>query len=231
MKKLEIGHNSTFEIRKELISNKDLNGLKLIFLSDFHLNKYSLPIVESLISSLEKIKPDLILLGGDFLDSKGGIPYFELFLSGISPIGKVFAILGNHDYWWQKYLKQCFAKFNVHLLAESETKFYYKEHTILISNNPKSIRLHPFQILLMHKPIKLGASNFDVAFAGHLHGCQFVFWQKDQKLFPGAFFYPMNQLKLQEREFSYFISKGLGDTLPIRYNCKKDFLYLQFTDK
>jgi predicted MPP superfamily phosphohydrolase len=85
----------------------------------------------------------------------------------------------------------------------------------------------------MHKPtdIKHFAERYNLAFAGHLHGCQFVLWKSNQKLFPGNFFYQFNILESIKNNCHYFISKGLGDTLPIRYNCKRDLIFIEVLNK
>jgi uncharacterized protein len=46
-------------------------------------------------------------------------------------------------------------------------------------------------------------------------------------LFPGRFFYKWNILEKQIDGCLYAISKGVGDTLPIRYDCPKDILLVE----
>jgi predicted MPP superfamily phosphohydrolase len=84
-------------------------------------------------------------------------------------------------------------------------------------------------ILCLHQPITLKPRKhpYQLVFAGHLHGSQFVFWQTPQGLYPGRWFYTWNRLQDWRDHCLYIISKGLGDTLPIRYNCKKDMIFVR----
>jgi uncharacterized protein len=86
-----------------------------------------------------------------------------------------------------------------------------------------------FRILCLHQPIDISPfqMEYDLVFAGHLHGCQFVFWETPKGLFPGKFFYRWNILKAQFGNCLYLVSKGLGDTLPIRFNCKRDVVMVE----
>ena len=77
-----------------------LDGLRLIFLSDLHAG----PLVGT--ASLrrwrelaEAERPDLLLIGGDFVESEPGQlpPLLDAF-AGFRPALGTFAVLGNHDY-------------------------------------------------------------------------------------------------------------------------------------
>jgi hypothetical protein len=81
-------------------------------------------------------------------------------------------------------------------------------------------------IAVLHEPVspeKL-KHRCHLAFAGHLHGCQFVFWQHGNDLYPGKLFYRNNFIERRIGRFAYFISRGLGDTLPIRFNCPREIV-------
>lgn len=78
-----------------------LDGLRLVFLSDLHAG----PLVGAAQlrrwrELAEAERPDLLLFGGDFVDSLPQQigPVIEAFASFTAPLG-AFAILGNHDYF------------------------------------------------------------------------------------------------------------------------------------
>lgn len=74
---------------------ESLRGLKVVFGSDFHL----LPDVspEPMVERLMQEKPDLILLGGDYSDTrKQALRLFDAFRALHAPLG-IYAARGNND--------------------------------------------------------------------------------------------------------------------------------------
>lgn len=233
--KLEIGYNHTFEIRKETIFAECKNNFRVLYFSDLHFNKYGGPICDRIIESIRVLNPDVILIGGDLVDSKKGLVYLDKLFSFLSRRENVFVIAGNHDYFFGiESIKDCVTKNNIFWLEKESTKITLKDSSVYISGNLQKSdeKEGDFSILFLHKPINvIKPQNYDLILAGHLHGCQFVFWKSGNALFPGKFFYKWNVLKKKIVNTSYFISKGLGDTLPIRYNCKRDMLLIDVTSK
>jgi predicted MPP superfamily phosphohydrolase len=75
--------------------------LSIAFLTDIHHGPFtSLDYVASVVRTTLALRPDLILLGGDYSlkDSKYIHPCFEVLAGLKAPLG-VFGVLGNHDYW------------------------------------------------------------------------------------------------------------------------------------
>ena len=76
------------------------------------------------------------------------------------------------------------------------------------------------QVLCIHHPGPPAArQGFDLILSGHLHGGQFVFYERGGKLYPGAFAYRWNGLRFQENGHTLLVSRGVRDTLPLRWNC------------
>ena len=71
----------------------------MLFLSDVHLsNRFPAEAVEKLLSQIEALHPDMILLGGDYAESAAWqLQFFEM-LSRIAPPLGIFGVLGNNDY-------------------------------------------------------------------------------------------------------------------------------------
>jgi uncharacterized protein len=234
MKKLEIGYKATFEVRKEIYVLPINQNLKVLYLSDLHLNRFSPDLVHQLCLEIKNLSPDIILLGGDYVDTQKGLVPFEILLNALSFHKHIFAIAGNHDQWFGlEKLHPLFLKNNIVWLEQQSIVLEIKGLKVRIDGNlpllaPNSVDV---SILCLHKPIDLSkyGNNYHLALAGHLHGCQFVFWRNIKGLFPGRIFYRWNILKTRIGTCLYLISKGLGDTLPIRYNCPKDFIFVMFT--
>lgn len=80
---------------------KDLNGLKILQISDIHLNNYCSKIfLDKLVKKCKSFQPDLIVITGDFIcyshleDPKKLKSLLQCFQA---PFG-CYAVLGNHDY-------------------------------------------------------------------------------------------------------------------------------------
>jgi hypothetical protein len=77
-----------------------LDGVRIGVLSDFHLgNGVDVARMEQAAAQLNALKPDIALLGGDYIHRWGlGEQAAHALRDLYAPLG-VFAVLGNHDYW------------------------------------------------------------------------------------------------------------------------------------
>ena len=76
----------------------ELEGFRIVFLSDIHAGKrYNNERLRALVDTANSMKPDIVLLGGDFSENK------EDFFTAMEELSKlrselgVFAVRGNHD--------------------------------------------------------------------------------------------------------------------------------------
>lgn len=234
--KLEIGYNHTFEIRKEIYVSNCNDNFSILYLSDLHLNKYCNNISLKIISAIQELDPTIVLFGGDYVDTKNGLLFLKKILNSLSQRENVFAIAGNHDFFYGiEEIKKTMLSENVIWLEKGSTFIDFGNTRIRLDGNNVENQLDnsDFSILFLHKPKDLTqfAESYNIAFAGHLHGSQFVFWKSKHKLYPGRWFYKWNILQMKLKKCHYYISKGLGDTLPIRFNCKKDIIFVQVINK
>ena len=79
----------------------ELDGVTVAFLSDLHCNGYpSCEWYDKIWEMVRAIGPDMLLLGGDYLDRPEDLPLLERCLRGLGPLSPplgTFAVLGNHD--------------------------------------------------------------------------------------------------------------------------------------
>lgn len=77
-----------------------LAGRKVALLSDLHFKSGGEPIAEAALRRLTEIRPDLVLLAGDYVDWGSRAPAYEHALAFLArlqaPLG-VFAVLGDSD--------------------------------------------------------------------------------------------------------------------------------------
>ncbi len=230
MKRFEIGYNTSFEIRRETyLSPANFSGT-ILFLSDLHFTSRSKRTCIQLITTIKELAPSIILLGGDYADTKGGLKLLEELLVAIGGCPHIYAIAGNHDFWFERRIKNLMQRAGIKWIEGSSTCFDYSGKTVFINGGTHS-GIEPkadFSILCMHKPTPIQTIGYPyhLMFAGHLHGSQVVLWQNHKGLYPGRLFYRFNTLKYKVGNCICYISKGLGDTLPIRFNCKKDIIFI-----
>lgn len=230
-RKFEIGYRfKDGEIRRENLVEKGFYNISIIYLSDFHFNGYGAELKDFILDSIHDIHPDLILFGGDYVDFQSGYKFLDELFSSVGIKYKCLAIFGNHDYFFGiEKLMVCMKSNNIEFIDEFK----------IIEINGVSIQIDSkrggeenfntdVNILLLHEPIsrKKIKKKYDLILAGHLHGCQFKLWEKEGYSYPGAFLYANNFTRSYKQESLYLISKGLGDTLPIRYNCRKEILLI-----
>lgn len=228
--KLNFGYgHADFRVRKAHHHVAGLPQITICYLADLHLNGYSSLLVEQLIESIYNDKPDLILLGGDYVDTNKGWPFFERLLEACHACCATFAIAGNHDrFFGLARIRAAVETSGVHWLEQGVSQLNLKNCRVDLYGEIPERRSNEasLSIAVLHEPVDSKAleNKCELAFAGHLHGCQFVLMNRNHGLYPGKWFYRNNFTEFRKGSFAYFISRGLGDTLPIRLNCPHEYL-------
>jgi predicted MPP superfamily phosphohydrolase len=65
--------------------------------------------------------------------------------------------------------------------------------------------------------------------AGHLHGGQCVLATRRGRLYPAAWIYRWHGLRFEEAGAVMLVSRGVGDTLPVRFNCPREVILCEIT--
>jgi predicted MPP superfamily phosphohydrolase len=84
----------------------ELAGLRIVQISDLHLRPITeAAMIEKTVQALNALKPDLIMVTGDFI-TVSGKDAGELadILAGLKAPHGVYGVLGNHDVWHQPWL-------------------------------------------------------------------------------------------------------------------------------
>jgi hypothetical protein len=87
---------------EQLTTNKLTQPVKIAFITDIQVGQHKqIAWVEKIVDRLEKIKPDLIILGGDLINNEGTAidesKYLEP-LKKLTTIYPTYYIMGNHEY-------------------------------------------------------------------------------------------------------------------------------------
>lgn len=169
----------------------DLEGIKILQLSDIHLSKVvSRPYVRHCIQMANQLKPDIILLTGDYVTrvKKYIHPVAEELGHLKSPLG-TYAVLGNHDYWTHgPMIKTALRKAGIKVLVNQHTRIQVGDTELWVLGVDdlwagvfdlnKTFTGTPadrFRILLMHNPDEFEEAaeyNPDLILSGHTHGGQ-----------------------------------------------------------
>ena len=186
---------------KEVDFQKTLTGLKIAVLSDIHVGPYKrTEFIHKIVTSVEKLNPDLVLLVGDFVY---GVDRNSSALFELKELGSkypCFAVLGNHDY---RIIEDTYAsdpkqaervrnlleemginvlKDNRVLLNVKDNKFWLlglDEYWYEGSTPEKAFMDLPSdgfpRLVLAHNPNmidKIEKFDFDLMLSGHTHGGQ-----------------------------------------------------------
>ncbi|MGL5415458.1 MAG: metallophosphoesterase [Clostridium sp.] len=232
--------NSRIEITEIEYENnkipKVFNEYKIMQISDLH-NKEFGKGQKRLLSKIRDINPDMIVITGDFIDSKNTNTDVVIDLvQGIDEKIPIFYVPGNHEAWSDSYeeLKVKLEDTSVIVLEDQEAEIFKEKESIEIIGvlDPEFKRLNSsdiekytfdegFKILLSHRPELFqmyAASGVDLVFSGHAHGGQFRLPFIGGVIAPNQGLFP----KLTEgihnlNDTSMVISRGLGNSIiPIR---------------
>ncbi|MFT5778439.1 MAG: putative MPP superfamily phosphohydrolase [Crocinitomicaceae bacterium] len=226
------------ETRKEIVQiHNGKESLKIFHLSDLHF-RFSKKVSSLISISVRNELPDIILMTGDYFDIPKGYRVLAELVKEISSICPVVFIKGNHDnLYGQKFLAELGELENCSYLNDQTFQFKSKrgfDYTIYPSNvKVEKPKAETTNILLLHNPEKIKSirlENISLILSGHLHGGQFIFWKSNSgHYYPGSFLYKYCVDRKTIGETILIVSKGLGDTLPMRFRCPKEIIEIQIT--
>ena len=230
------------------IKNENLSGIRIVFASDFHLRKNQEYRLKQVIKKINEQKPDILLLGGDFIDGINLEKSFSLqktaiYLSKINAPYGIYCVLGNHEYWSEDTaLKEILIKHGISVLSNENKLIKVRGKKLYISGVEDSSSAEPDidkalknigqnVIVLTHSPDifpKVPDSVF-LTLAGHTHGGQV------HLPFYGALFIPSEFGKrysdglIIEGKKKMIVTRGIGtSTIHIRFNCPPEIIVIDF---
>lgn len=190
-----------------------LNGLKIVAISDIHggSNGVTEARLRELVEKTNQLDPDLIVLLGDYvsesrldrsaLKTPGGANRTELRmpvtviadnLSGFKARYGVYAVIGNHDWWYnQAGIKKEFERVGIKVLENEVEQIpireevlnlwgvedYWKNRKVPIRDSYEKIADKKNIIAITHNPDSLlkAPDGISLMLAGHSHGGQVNF--------------------------------------------------------
>lgn len=216
-----------------------LAGLRIGLLTDIHRSRWvSHEDVSRAVALLQGERPDLIVLGGDYVtwgDRRFVGPVAEALAPLNAPFG-VFGILGNHDD--DRNMPAALAARDVQMLKDARTRVTIRNEAVDLigirywTRRPSDIA--PLlrgtgrnAILLAHDPRRLAeaaALNIPLVLAGHTHGGQVVLPVVGAI---AAQKFPVVAGLGRRGRTTMFVSRGLGTVyVPVRVNCPPEVAIL-----
>lgn len=235
-----------------------LKNFKIGFVSDFHVDRYTDSTrVMNYISKLNALKPDVVLIGGDFI-SRGSkyIKAAAKLLGNIHGAYGAYSCAGDHDYWAYsnapdksfKTISSALALNGITLLDNSNIVIPVDSAKLLITfvTNTYVKKISPaklpalldsnaydFKILLTHQPRKFlmeAASKYKYGLylCGHTHGGQLSFLFPFIELTPSMLESPYVSGKYFYKKLLVYVCNGLGMSIaPIRYNSTPEVVLIK----
>lgn len=239
---------------------KEYNGFKIVHISDIHYGiSTTKEDLKEIVNNINSLKPDLIFLTGDLVDSSITKKQYDEIVEVLSKlnasIGK-YAVSGNHDHFYKKWEDLITDSSFINLNDTYDTIYKDSYNSIFIAGisdniystknvkdksevifeymNGNEISNSVYKILLMHEPDyvdDIDYSKFDMILSGHSHNGQV------RVPFVGAIFTPVGSKKYYKEyyklnETDFYISSGIGTTvLPIRLFNRPSFNLYRIVQK
>ena len=214
-------------LRQERFSDFHLRKpVTVLFAADLHLGwPWTRRAACSFLRAARETRPDLILLGGDLLDRCAALPRVRRLVSRLTTISPVYVTPGNHDRRFAG-LAAVVREAGAWWLPDGAVAFWTAAGeclTITATPAPREAAVER-QVLCAHDPAVGAEAAAPLVFAGHLHGGQCVLATWRGRLFPGYFFNRLTVLRRVSGEAALFVSRGMGDSLPLRWNCPHEVI-------
>lgn len=215
----------TYWLKVERSSAPLRMGVKILQISDIHIERNRIR-PERLARLIQRERPTLICLTGDFVDYAHSIRLLPNFLQPLKQSGiPVYAVLGNHDYFLTD-VSALIATLEEQGVVVLRNQVRYVHGLQLVGIDDFCSRHHELSIMndldptrpvvvITHDPtiVLFLKQRYDYLMAGHLHGKQFAI--------PGLFrikdFGPLARSGIYKGRHRsahglYYISKGIGQS-------------------
>jgi uncharacterized protein len=224
MCRLEFGAFGAVHVRHEEIVLGLPRPVRLLYASDLHLGHWWTRGVAAEIAKLAaKFLPDVVLLGGDLIDHRRALPALAELVRRLGGIAVVGAVPGNHDARvGLAEVRDAILSNGGHWLPAAPLTLGVRLDGVIQAEEMKQPG-----VLCTHHPAlfpQAAAAGYRLVLAGHLHGGQCVLATHREKLYPAAWLHRWHGLRFRSGNSLMLVSRGLADTLPVRFNCPREVL-------
>ncbi len=218
-----------------------LDGMRIVHMTDLHFSDAVSPAYfECAVDAANAFDPDVILLTGDYLDSRDPVRRVQSILAGLRAQLGVYFVCGNHDIWHgeEETVNALHELGFVHLAGRIE-RVNVRDEVLHLAGTERpwkkdrldttldSLPENAFVICLSHHPDNarwLRRHNVELVLSGHTHGGQNALPGLGPLLVPSAHgsahaggFVPYNGTLL-------YINHGIAAHLPSRMLCSPEIV-------
>ncbi|HNQ15668.1 MAG TPA: metallophosphoesterase [Pyrinomonadaceae bacterium] len=223
---------------------KKLDGLRIVHLSDIHHSPFtSLEHINRAIEAANRLKPQLVLLTGDY------VSHDRIYISPVAKaLGELrsefgtYACLGNHDHWTDP--GDVTAQFGDHgidvlinrgfrLDAGGASFWLCGVDDYMVGKSDLKSALHgsfpdEMKLLLAHNPVLVrhaARRGIDLVLSGHTHGGQVKLRQDENRILPKR---RLSAGLHRRKETQIYITRGIGTVVvPFRYQCPPEISVIE----
>ncbi|MEG0176304.1 metallophosphoesterase [Anaerorhabdus sp.] len=255
--------NKKIKLTKYIVSSSkipvDFNGYRIILLTDIHNESYLNN--DEFVKKVEKLKPNIILLGGDMIDSRRtNIDEAISLALKFNKDTPMYFVTGNHEYRVDeniefihrlqnigiKVLRNereyiCIGDSKILLIGIDDPHFisqrgHHDEQIAVNKVLDELIDSKVYSVLLTHRPEffeEFYQHGIDLALAGHTHGGQIRIPFIGGIIAPHQGFFPKYDAGVFVKgDTTLIISKGLGrSSFPIRINNQAEIVCIDLQCK
>lgn len=230
---LEIALSKPILLRREAITIQESDSpLRIVYLSDVHFHpRWDEELREQLEAVLRDVPRDLLLLGGDLVEDLRSLSVFSDFVRKQAAFSPVLAVPGNHDVLvGEEVVRDAVLKGGGKWLPDEGYLWHRGNRRLGVFAPSSAVQAEiDFRILCAHDPrvFASAGNHFHLAFAGHIHGGQVVWWTHRGRMYPGGFAYEWNVLRSKSHVGTLLVSRGAVDFVPLRWRCPREILYCE----
>ncbi len=226
------------------------SGVRVALLSDLHVGGIHITEdrLRNVVARTNAENPDLILLGGDYIKhtSLGAIVppegYAPILGQLRAPAG-VYAVLGNHDWWWNgKRVRKALESAGIRVLENESAPVVVRGQTFWLAGIPDEMTQDPEPaealsgvpagapiIALTHSPdvFPRVPKRVTLTLAGHTHGGQVRLPLLGAPVVPSRYGQRYAQGLSVEDGHALFVTTGIGTSiLPVRFGVPPEIVIL-----
>jgi predicted MPP superfamily phosphohydrolase len=218
----EFGAFGPLHVRHERVALGLARPVRLLYASDLHLGHWwTRSVPAQLLVVARQTRPDVVLLGGDLTDHGAALPDLVAAIRLLADVAVVAAVPGNHDgRAGCDAVRDAVRAAGGHWLPQAPLTLGLRLEGMVGPGETEQPR-----VLCAHDPSVFphaAAAGYRLVLAGHLHGGQCILATFSDKLYPAVWLNRWHGLRFQEAHSLMLVSRGLADTLPVRFNCPRE---------
>jgi predicted MPP superfamily phosphohydrolase len=213
------------------------DGLTILHLSDLHLKGTpDRDYFRFVMDRCADWQPDLVAVTGDIADSMHHMRWIVPILGRLRWRIAAFAILGNHDYWYDPaFIRRRLRRLGMYVPSNTWQQIDVRGEPLVVVGHegpwlkpPPDLSAcprEPFRLCLSHTPDNIGwarRAGVDLMLSGHVHGGQIRFPLFGSVLVPSRYGRRYDCGAFDEAPTLLHVSRGLSGDHPLRYLCRPE---------